>query len=62
MTGREESRLHTSVLVSPESERRKHRKACKQAAAEVVTEQQRQRKAEAKARIQADRAERRATT
>lgn len=62
MTGREESRLHTSVLVSPESERRKHRKARKQAAAEVVTGQRRQRKAEAKARVQADRAERRATT
>ncbi|WP_454114959.1 ATP-binding protein [Microbacterium lacticum] len=62
MTGGEESRLHTSVLVSPQSERRKHRKARKQAAAQVVTEQQRQRKAEAKARVQADRAERRATS
>ena len=61
MTG-EEGRLHTSVLVGPEGERRRHRKARQHAAARVEADARQARKAEAKAKWEAEQAERRATT
>lgn len=54
--------LHTSVLVSPASERRRLRKARRRAAAHIQAEQKRAERAEAKAKAEAERAERRATT
>ena len=62
MTGREESRLHTAVLVGPEGERRRHRKARRQAAAQVQADARRAQRDQAKARWEAEQAERRATT
>ncbi|MBD8053559.1 ATP-binding protein [Rhodococcus ruber] len=62
MTGDDEGRLHTSVLVGPNGERRRHRKARRQAAAQVEADARARRKAEARARWEAERAERRATT
>ena len=61
MTGQEEGRLHTSVLVGPNGERRKHRKARRQAAAQVEADARQTRKAEAKARWEAEQAETRNT-
>ena len=58
----ERERLHTAVLVAPASERRKHRKQRRQAAARLVAEQRRTETAAAKAKAEADRAERRATS
>lgn len=60
MTGDEE-RLHTSVLVGPNGERRKHRKARRQAAAQVEADARQARKAEAKTRWEAEQAEKRNT-
>ena len=62
MTGKEEGRLHTAVLVGPDGERRRARKARKQAATRIETTARAARKAEAKARWEAEQAERRATT
>ena len=56
-----DERLHTSVLVGPEGERRKHRKARRDAAAALHAEERKARAAEAKARANAERAERRNT-
>ena len=61
MTGQEEGRLHTSVLVGPNGERRKHRKARRQAAAQVEADVRQARKAEAKARWEAEQDEKRNT-
>ncbi len=61
MTG-DEGRLHTSVLVGPEGERRRHRKARQKAAAQVETDARQARREEAKTRWEAEQAERRATT
>jgi hypothetical protein len=58
----EEGRLHTSVLVGPEGERGRHRKARQKAAAQVETDARQARREEAKARWEAEQAERRATT
>jgi len=58
----EEGRLHTSVLVGPEGERRRHRKARQHAAARVEADARQARKAEANAKWEAEQAERRATT
>jgi hypothetical protein len=60
VTGKEESRLHTAVLVGPEGERRRARKARKKAATRIETTARETRKAEAKARWEAEQAERRA--
>lgn len=57
----QEERLHTSVLVGPEGERRKHRKARRQAATALQTEDRKAKIAEAKARADAERDERRNT-
>lgn len=62
MTGDDEGRLHTSVLVGPNGERRRHRKARRQAAAQVEADARARRKSEAQARWEEERAERRATT
>ena len=56
-----DERLHTSVLVGPEGERRKHRKARRDAAAALHAEERRARATEAKERADAQRAERRNT-
>ena len=61
MNGQEEGRLHTSVLVGPNGERRKHRKARRQAAAQVEADARQARKAEAKAKWDAEQAEKRNT-
>ena len=61
MTGQQEGRLHTSVLLGPNGERRKHRKARRQAAAQVAADARQTRKAEAKARWEAEQAEKRNT-
>ena len=61
MTGDGEGRLHTSVLVGPNGERRKHRKARRRAAAAVEADARQAKKAEAKARWDAEQAEKRAT-
>ncbi|GAA2843517.1 hypothetical protein FB468_0589 [Leucobacter komagatae] len=58
---RNEERLHTSVLVGPEGERRKHRKARRQAATAIHTEERQTRLTEAKTRADAEREERRNT-
>ncbi len=58
----EREKLHTSVLVAPASERRKYRKQRRQAAARLVAEQRRAETEAAKAKVEAERAERRATT
>ncbi|WP_026543789.1 ATP-binding protein [Arthrobacter sp. 35/47] len=60
MTERE--RLHTSVLVTPASERRRLRKQRLQAAARLQTQQRRTENAETRAKADAERAERHATT
>ncbi|GAA2229872.1 ATP-binding protein [Herbiconiux moechotypicola] len=62
MSGPEEGRLHTSVLVGPQGERRQHRKARQRAAAQVEAEARQMRKDDAKAKWDAEQAERRATT
>ncbi|CEI28268.1 Putative uncharacterized protein [Propionibacterium freudenreichii] len=54
--------MHTSVLVGPEGERRRHRKARRQAAAQIEADARLQHKADAKARHDAEQAERRNTT
>jgi hypothetical protein len=59
VTGQEEGRLHTSVLVGPTGERRKHRKARRQAAAQLEADARQARKTEAKARWDAEQAEKR---
>ena len=56
-----EERLHTSVLVGPEGERRKHRKARKQAAIAIHTAEHRTRLTEERTRADAEREERRNT-
>ncbi|WP_448232285.1 ATP-binding protein [Microbacterium lacticum] len=61
MTGDQDSRLHTTVLVGPAGERHRHRKARRQAAAKIETSARQAKKAEAKARWQAEQAERRNT-
>ncbi|GAB3099603.1 ATP-binding protein [Isoptericola nanjingensis] len=58
MTGQ---RVHAAVLVAPAGERRRWRKARRRAAAQVVARERAARKAEAQARGDAERAERRAT-
>ncbi len=62
MTGSEESRLHTAVLVSSEGERRKYRKARWQAAAQVQADARQARKEAAKAKWEVGQAEWRSTT
>lgn len=62
MTGREEERLHTSVLVGPEGERRTQRKARRKAAIEIETDARRAKKTKIKAAWEAERATERATT
>ena len=60
MVSRDE-KLHTAVLVAPASERRRLRKQRRQAAARLVAEQRQAEKATARAKLEAERAERRAT-
>lgn len=55
-------RLHTSVLVTPASEKRRVRKQRSQAAAKLQVEQQRAERQTARARYETELAERRATT
>jgi hypothetical protein len=55
-------RLHTAVLVGPEGERRKNRKARHRAAAQIHTTSRQAKQADTKARWEAEQAERRATT
>ena len=64
MTGREteRERLYTSVLVAPAKERRRLRKQRREAAAKLQAEQHHADKAAARAKAEAERAERRATT
>jgi len=62
VTRSENGRLHTSVLVGPEGERRRHRKARRQAAAHVEASARQAKKAQARERWKAEQAERRATT
>ncbi|QPS33578.1 ATP-binding protein [Brevibacterium casei] len=54
----DEETLHTSVLVAPAAERRKYAKQRRAAAAALQADQRRTRMAEAKARAEADKAER----
>ena len=54
-------RLHTAVLVAPSNERRKLRKQRRRAEARLHAEQRKTELAAAKARVEAERAERRAT-
>ena len=61
MTRNDQERLYTTVLVGPTGERRKHRTARRQAAAQVEADARQTKKAEAKARWDADQAEKRAT-
>lgn len=61
MTGREPERLLTSVLVAPASERRR-RKERRQAVGRLEAEQRHNERAAARAKVEAERAERRATT
>ena len=58
----EKERLHAAVLVSPAAERRKARKARRQAAARLQAEQARVEREAAKAKAAAEREERKATT
>lgn len=62
MTGQDDSRLHTAVLVGPEGERRRARKARRQAAAKVENDARQHRKAQARAKWKAEQAERRNTS
>ena len=57
----EREQLHTSVLVAPASERRRLRKQRRQAAAHLQAERRRTEITEARAKAEAERAERRAT-
>ena len=57
----EREQLHTSVLVAPASERRRLRKQRRQAAAHLQAERRRTELTEARAKAEAERAERRAT-
>ncbi|GAA3798915.1 hypothetical protein HDA33_000463 [Micrococcus endophyticus] len=56
-----DEKLHTAVLVAPASERRRLGKARKEAAARLVSEQRQAEKETARAKTEAERAERRAT-
>ena len=56
-----DEKLHTAVLVAPASERRRLRKQRRQAAARLVAEQRHVEKEAARAKADAERAERRAT-
>lgn len=56
-----DEKLHTAVLVAPASERRRLRKARKEAAARLVAEQRQAEKETARAKAEAERAERRTT-
>lgn len=58
----EEGRLHTSVLVGPEGERRRHRKARRKAVVQVEAEARQAHRDAAKARWDAEQAERQAAT
>lgn len=60
MSREDDEPLHTSVLVAPAAERRRSRKARRAAATAIQAKQNRQHMAEAKARAEAERAERRA--
>ncbi len=62
VTGKDEGRLHTAVLVGPEGERRRNRKARQKAATRIETTARDAKKAEAKRRWEAEQAERRATS
>lgn len=57
----EKERLHTSVLLAPASERRRLRKQRRHAAARITADQHKAMQAEAKRKVAADRAERKAT-
>ncbi len=46
----EESRLHTAVLVGPEGEKRKHRKARRRAAAKVEADARQAKREQTKAK------------
>ena len=61
MTGWNEGRLHSAVLVSPRRERHRDRRTRKQAARALLTEDHSEHKAEAKAKAETLVAERRAT-
>ena len=58
MSHSDEEKLHASVLVAPAKERRRYRKQRRQAADQLHREQRQQRIDEAKARAEADKAER----
>lgn len=58
----EPQKLHTAALVEPAGERRKHRKARKHAAANIETNARKTAQAQERARVAAERAERRNTT
>lgn len=58
----EEGRLHTSVLVGPEGERRRHRKARRKAVVQVEAEARQAHRDAAKARWDAEQVERQAAT
>ena len=62
MSSTEPERLHTSVLVAPAKERRRLRKQRRQAATRLQAEQRAAEKHAARAKAEAERAERRATT
>lgn len=62
MSGHDEGRLHTSVLVGPTGEGRRHRKARQRAAAQIEADARQRRKAEARTRWEAEQAERRSVT
>jgi len=61
VSARETERLHTSVLVAPAKERRQLRKQRREAAARLQAEQRHTEQSAAKAKADAERAERRAT-
>ena len=58
MSRSDDEKLHASVLVAPASERRRYRKQRRQAANQLHREQRQQRMDEAKARAEAEKAER----
>src|SRR5699024_6889682 len=62
VSARESERLHASVLVAPATERRRLRKQRQRAAATLRVEQHRGEQAAARAKADAERIERRATT
>lgn len=62
MTGEEPETLHTAVLVAPAKERRRLRKQRRQAAARLQAEQRATERELARAKAEAERAERKATT